>query len=59
MIGGADNFNGTSGYVSLPDLGTQTATTVEAFVNLGGIPADTYGSGHCLDRSVVGWRDLF
>lgn len=39
IAGGADNFNGTSNYVSLPDLGTVPFVTVEAWVNLNGTPS--------------------
>jgi hypothetical protein len=39
IVGGADNFNGTSNYVSLPDMGTVQAVTVEAWVNLNGTPS--------------------
>jgi len=45
MIGVADNFDGTSGYVSLPDLGSSPQVTVEAWVNLASAPANTYGGG--------------
>ena len=45
IIGGADKFNGTSGYVSLPDFGNSTQVTVEAWVNLSATPTDTYGAG--------------
>ena len=45
IVGGADNFNGTSGYVSLPDLGSAAAqVTVEAWVNLTAAPG-TDGGG--------------
>ncbi len=44
IVGGADNFNGTSGYVSLPDLGTSPQVTVEAWVNLTAAPG-TDGGG--------------
>ncbi len=39
IVGGADNFNGTSNYVSLPDMGTVPSVTVEAWVNLNSTPS--------------------
>jgi autotransporter-associated beta strand protein len=39
IVGGADDFNGTSNYVSLPDLGAVPSVTVEAWVNLNGTPS--------------------
>lgn len=39
IVGGADNFNGSSNYVSLPDMGTVQSVTVEAWVNLNGTPS--------------------
>lgn len=39
IAGGADNFNGTNNYVSLPDMGTVPFVTVEAWVNLNGTPS--------------------
>ena len=39
IAGGADNFNGSSNYVSLPDMGSSAAVTVEAWVNLNGTPS--------------------
>ncbi len=38
VVGGADNFNGTSNYVSLPTFGTSAQVTVECWVNLNGTP---------------------
>jgi hypothetical protein len=39
IAGGADNFNGTNDYVSLPDMGAVPLVTVEAWVNLNGTPS--------------------
>lgn len=39
IAGGADNFNGTNSYVSLPDMGAVPLVTVEAWVNLNGTPS--------------------
>lgn len=43
VIGGADAFNGSSGYVSLPDLGASPQVTVEAWVNLTAPPGSDGG----------------
>jgi autotransporter-associated beta strand protein len=39
IAGGADNFDGTNNYVSLPDMGTAPFVTVEAWVKLNGTPS--------------------
>jgi hypothetical protein len=39
MVGGCDDFNGSSGYVSLPSMGTNAAVTVEAWARLNVVPA--------------------
>jgi autotransporter-associated beta strand protein len=40
VVGGGDNFNGSSTYVSLPDMGTEPFVTVECWANLNATPAD-------------------
>jgi autotransporter-associated beta strand protein len=45
MVGGADQLDGVNDYIKLPDLGNSPAVTVEAWLNLGAAPTDTYGAG--------------
>lgn len=39
IAGGADHFNGTNDYVSLPDMGANARVTVECWVKLNDVPA--------------------
>lgn len=39
IAGGADSFNGTNDYVSLPDMGANARVTVECWVKLNDVPA--------------------
>jgi hypothetical protein len=41
IVGGADSFNGTSNYVSLPNLGTNAQVTVECWANLNATPTNS------------------
>ena len=43
MVGGADTFNGTSQYLSLPNYGSRSAVTIEAWLNLSSAPGSDGG----------------
>ena len=55
IVGTADNFNGTSNYVNLPDFGSSPQVTVEAWVNLTAAPGSAGGGIVSSDTWAAGY----
>ena len=55
IVGAADNFNGTSNYVNLPDFGSSPQVTVEAWVNLTAAPGSAGGGIVSSDTWAAGY----